>query len=429
MYKVLLLLTFALLFSACSQKTPQATAQVQKDPSKKAFDAEDTYIIFALRAEQVGDYKTAAKLFEQLYAKSEKKEYLYRYLKDKLIAKEYSSVIESVEHISKGSLSDPKLIRFEIIALLESNQLLKAKELSLSLAKETNAVEDELLVSDAYIKAKEYEMAVSYLQNAYMKDYNEQLLDKMALILYTKLDKKQEAIQKLETHLEVHGCSKTICNRLIGFYGHEKNIDGLLSVYKRLYAKEKNEAVAEKIIEIYSYKREYVKLMNFLEEHPVNNELLLQLYLSSKNYAKASELAHKLYEESGDYNYLGQSAIYKYESYKGNVPKKVLTSVVKDLTEVVKSDKNTLFMNYLGYILIDHDLDVKKGMNYIKEVLKKQPDSAYYLDSLAWGYYKLGQCHKAKKIMQKIVGLDVENEPEVQEHLKKINRCIQKSKR
>jgi len=422
MFKVFLI-SLLILLSACSQKTAIPKLESQ-NPSKKVFDAEDTYIIFALRAEQVGDYKTAAKLFKELYEKSQKREYLYRYLKDKLILKEYSDIIQTVDDVSKASLDDAKLIRFKIMALMESNQLLKAQKLSLSLAEKTDAIIDDLLVSDIYIKAQEYDKAVKYLENAYSENYNEELLNKLAIILYVNLDKKKEAIEKLETHSRMHGCSKIICNRLIRFYSHEKNIDGLLSVYKRLYAKEKNKAVAEKIIQIYSYKREYIKLMNFLEENHINDELLLQLYLSGKDYMQASKLAYKLYEESGDYSYLGQSAIYKYESYKGSVPKAILQEVVDDLENTVKYNKETLYMNYLGYILIDHDLDVRKGLKYIQEVLKKDPNSAYYLDSLAWGYYKLGKCKKAKKIMQKVLKLGVGEEKEVQEHLKKINSCI-----
>jgi len=420
MFRVVLLTLFILL-TACSQKSVK--------PNEKAFDAEDTYIVFALRAEQVGDYRAAAKLFQELYEKSSKKEYLYRYLKDKIILKEYADVVKTVDELSDGSLQDRELVRLKIIALLESNQLKEAEKISIALAKKTNNPQDYLLVSDVYTKSKDYDLALKYLEGAYVKNYNEKLLDKMAVILYANLYKKKEAIADLESHARIHGCSKLICNRLISFYSHENNIDGLLSVYKRLYAKEKSEEIAQKIIQIYSYKREYVQLMNFLEENHIDDDLLLQLYVSGKNWKKASKLAFKLYKENSDYSYLGQSAIYKYESYRGDVPKKVLYNVIANLENVVKHKQDTLYLNYLGYILIDHDIDVKKGMQYVREVLKKQPNSAYYLDSLAWGYYKLGQCYKAKKIMKKVMQLDGGDEPEVREHIHKIDQCIKKQRR
>jgi predicted Zn-dependent protease len=417
----ILIVALALFFSACSHKTVK--------PNEKAFAAEDTYIVFALRAEQVGDYKSAAKLFHQLYEKSSKKEYLYRYLQDKIVLKEYADVVKTVDDLTDGSLKDVKLVRLKIIALMESNRLKEAKKVSTDLARYTKKPKDYLLVSDVYTKSKDYDFALKYLEGAYMKEYNEKILDKMAIILYVNLHRKKEAIAELESHARIHGCSDLICTRLASFYSHDNNIDGLLSVYKRLYAKNKNEDVAEKIIQIYSYKREYVKLIDFLEANRIDDELLLQLYVSGKNYANASKLAFKLYKEDSDVAYLGQSAIYKYESYKGKVPKKALYNVIANLENVVKKDKDTLYMNYLGYILIDHDVNVKKGMHYIREVLKKQPNSAYYLDSLAWGYYKLGHCKKAKKIMLKVMKLEGGDAAEVRAHLKKINRCIQKHKK
>ncbi len=420
MIKILILVS-ALLFSACSQK--------EVKPNEKAFAAEDTYIVFALRAEQVGDYRSAAKLFHDLYEKSSKKEYLYKYLQDKIILREYSDVITTVDDISEGSLKDAELVRLKVVALIESNRLKEAKKVSTDLARYTHKPKDYLLVSDVYTKSKDYDFALKYLEGAYMKEYNEKILDKIAIILYVNLHRKKEAIAELESHARIHGCSDLICTRLVSFYSHDNNIDGLLSVYKRLYAKNKSEDVAQKIIQIYSYKREYVKLIDFLEANHIDDELLLQLYVSGKNYAHASKLAFKLYKESSDVAYLGQSAIYKYESYHGKVPKKALYNVIANLENVVKKNKDTLYMNYLGYILIDHDVNVRKGMKYIREVLKKQPNSAYYLDSLAWGYYKLGYCKKAKKIITKVMKLEGGDAPEVQAHFKKIERCSTKHKR
>ncbi len=419
----IVLITLMILFSACSMHTK--TVQ----PNEKAFGQEDNYIIFALRAEQVGNYKTAAKLFNDLYEKSSKKEYLYRYLQDLIAIKEYNTVVEKVDEITKGSMQDPELVRLKIIALLESNRLQEAKNVSISLARLTQAPKDYLLVSDVYTKNKEYDLAIKYLDGAYMKEYNEDILDKMAVILYVNLHRRKDAIADLESHARIHGCSKKICNRLLSFYSNENNIDGLLSVYKRLYAKEKSEDIATKIIQIYSYKREYVKLIDFLEENHVDDKLLLQLYVTGKDYKQASKLAFKLYKKNSDVAYLGQSAIYKYEAQNGKVPKKVLYNVIANLRNVVKTNKETLYMNYLGYILIDHNVNIKEGMRYIREVLKKQPNSAYYLDSLAWGYYKLGQCYTAQRIMRKVVKLEGGRAPEVLEHVKRIDRCVQKHRK
>ena len=59
--------------------------------------------------------------------------------------------------------------------------------------------------------------------------------------------------------------------------------------------------------------------------------------------------------------------------------------------------------------MIDHDMDVKKGISLVKKALEKKPDNGYYLDSLAWGYYKLGEVKKAEKIQEKAIENTDEN--------------------
>ena len=420
MIKVIVILFVSLFFVACAMY-PKPIA-----PDEKAFEKEDINILLALNAEQTHAYLTAAQRFEVLYEKSSKKEYLYRALQNYIRAKKYDLTVVKIDAVTKNSLEDKVLARLKIVALMEMGKLDSAKKLAISLAKTTQDADDYLLTSDVYIKNQEFDTSLKYLESAYMKEYNEKILDKMAIILYVNLHRKKDAIAYLETHTRVHGCSKLICNRLIGIYSNENNIDGLLSVYKRLYSMTKDKAIVKKIVRIYAYKRDYVKLIDFLEETQADDEVLLELYVQGKNYANASKLAQKLYEEKSDIRYLGQSAIYEYEAKSRNMSQKVLQHVIAKLSKVVKQTNDPLYLNYLGYILIDHDIDVKKGMSYIHKVLKTNPNSAYYLDSLAWGYYKLHQCDKAKSIMDKVVSMEGSDNPEVMLHVKKINECYKK---
>lgn len=421
---VLLLLLSLLLVSCAEPKPDLNTLQA----NEKAFEEEDAYILFALRAEQVNENKAASSIFNTLYEKSDKKEYLYRSLENELIAKEYEKVIEKVDGISLGTFDDYILIRVKVVALIELQRLEEARILAIELVEKSNVVNDYLLVSDVYIKEKEYDTALKYLESAYIKNYNEKILDKMSIVLYVNLNRKKDAIAQLETHTRVHGCSKLICHRLIGFYSNENNVDGLLSVYLRLYAVDKNEEIAKKIIQIYSYKKEYIKLMNFLEESKSDDKALFELYAFTKNYIKAFPLADELYAISGDINYMGQSAIYEYESTKDKNNKSMLQSVVKKLKKVIEIDPSPLYLNYLGYLLIDHEIDIPSGMKYIQKVLVIKPNSSFYLDSLAWGYYKLGKCHKAKKIMNRVVTLEGGDDPEVKKHVNMIDKCIKNKK-
>ena len=395
----------------------------------KVFEDEDTYILIALRAEQVKEYNASASIFNTLYEKSEKNEYLYRSLQNDLAAANSEKVILRIDEVLDGSLDDFVLVRLKIVALMQLGKLEEAKTLAIALVEKSDEVDDYMLVSDIYIEEKKFDTAIKYLESAYAHEYNEAVLDKMAIVLYVNLQRKKDAIAQLETHTRMHGCSKLICLRLIGFYSNENNIDGLLSTYLRLYQIDSSDEISNKIVQIYGYKKEYAKLIDFLENSHSDDKVLLQLYTNFKNYTKAFALAQKLYSQTGEISYLGQSAIYEYESVKNKKNKVLIKRVIDKLQSVVQNEKSPLYLNYLGYLMIDHEIDVKGGMKYVREAMKFDADSAFYLDSLAWGYYKLGACAKAEKIMKRVVKLEGGDDKEVALHFEAIKKCISKQKK
>jgi len=62
-------------------------------------------------------------------------------------------------------------------------------------------------------------------------------------------------------------------------------------------------------------------------------------------------------------------------------------------------------------------------MEYVKRALEQDPESSYYLDSLAWGHYKRNECVQALKIMEKVRKLEGGDDPEVVHHHKLIKKC------
>ena len=421
MYNYLVILFLLFAFGGCS-----TSPNFQVANNEKAFEQEDKMILIALRAEELRNYTIASDIFNILYIKSDKKEYLYRSLKNDLSDKQYEKIVKRVDEITLGEFKDFNLIRIKIVALISLNELELAKTISILLVQESQEVNDYILASEIYVKLQKYDTALKYLESAYAKDFNEKVLDRLSVILYVNMDRKKDAIAQLESHSLIYGCSKLICNRLLSFYSDENDIDGLLSTYLRLYEIDKDKEVTKKIIQIYGYKKDYIKLMTFLEDSSSDDKLLLQLYIQLKNYDKATKQAMKIYNDTAEIDYLGQNAIFKYESAKDKNDIGMQSRVINKLKRVLQiDDDNALYLNYLGYLLIDHEIDVKLGMTYIQKALKQQPDSSYYLDSMAWGYYKLGKCSKAEKLILKVMKLEGGNEPEVLEHYEKIKKCKQ----
>lgn len=421
MTKIIFFILISIFFIGCH------SADVK--PNQKAFEGEDRYTIFALEAEKMGDFNSSASLFNTIYEKSGKKEYLFRSLLGLLNSHQYEKLLQrSVKH-QKDLPDDTMLIRYEIFALINLDRLEDAKNRAIELVNKTKDPDDYILVSNIYIKQNHFKTALKYLESAYNVNYNEKILDKMSIILYVNLQRKSEALAYLESHIRIHGCSKLICDRLAGFYSNENNVDGMLTTYLRLYEIDPSDEVAQNIIRLYGYKKDYSKMMIFLQDCGCDDDLLLQLYSEAKLYKKASVLAKKLYAQNYDPQYLAQSAIYKYEGLDRKNDKKRVNEVLKDLKEAVGLDPKPLYLNYLGYLMIEHNIKVKQGMAYVREALKADPNSAYYLDSLAWGYYKLHKCKTAKKIMDRVVKDIGLKEPEVKAHYKAINQCIKEKKR
>ena len=116
-------------------------------------------------------------------------------------------------------------------------------------------------------------------------------------------------------------------------------------------------------------------------------------------------------------------AIYEFEINKHNLTPEILQSISEKFEEVTSVLKDSVYLNYYGYLLIDHDINIQKGITLVQAALKLEPNSPYYLDSLAWGYYKLGQCNEADEIMKNFG--DNITEEEVMSHINAIKKCMQ----
>ena len=419
----LCLLALVLLFSACSSH------KIDHPTNLKSFEDEDRLAMFALYAKSRGDVNSTVSLFQLLYEKSNKVEYRNEELISLVRSAQYDRALKRIALYEDKNKIDAVLERYKITVLIELKRYEEAKHLALKLMEITKSEKEYQQVATIYMIQGRYEFALRYFQSAYNINYNEKILDKMAIILYVNLNRKAEAVSYLETHMRLHGCSETTCLRLASFYSEKNNIDGMLRIYLKLYENTKAEKYSLTIIKLYHYKKDMISLIRFLEKSGSDDALLLQMYINTKNYPRVVSLGSKLYEKEGDPYFLGQSAIFEYEGAKDKKSPEMIDSVMRKLKSVVEVSDEAVYLNYLGYLLIDHEIDVESGMEYVKKALEIQKESPFYLDSLAWGYYKQGKCEKAlilMKTVQKNLGKD---DSEVTSHVKAIKQCIKEGRR
>ncbi len=77
---------------------------------------------------------------------------------------------------------------------------------------------------------------------------------------------------------------------------------------------------------------------------------------------------------------------------------------------------NAEALNFLGYLYAEQGVHLDEAEGLILHALKQKPGNGYYLDSLAWVYYKRGEYNKALTIQREAVG-KIPDDPIMREHL------------
>ncbi len=392
---------------------------------------EDLYIVYALEYERQGDTNQARLLYEKLYDNTNNYEYFVRYLRASLATGHFKDIIKKVQNHLGDDVKERELIlRIYCVSLLNLNQTNKALDVAQELLSKYKSALNYEVLANVYFVKKDYKKAASYFETSYSMNNSPSTLLNLVNILYAYLNKKPEALAYLETHVRLFGCDSNICSKLVSIYQEQNNVDGIISVLKRsykTYKNENNEDMANKTYKVliaYLEKKDIEEAIAFLEKEKVDDVKLVSLYKRTGQSLKALKLVRKLYKQDGNVDLLAQIAILEFETAPNK--KKVLANVIKKFNDVLTVLDSHVYQNYLGYLLIDYDVDVKKGLMYVDKALEKAPNNIAYIDSKAWGNYKLGNCKIAYKFMKKVVDEVGLSDSEIKLHWKKIKECSKK---
>jgi len=384
---------------------------------KKVFEKEDEYIIKGIVAEEYNMTK-AINVFNYLYTKTDKYVYLKEVIKLNFYQKNYKQTILLVDKFIKlYPKKSNQVIKYKVYSYIKLKQLNKALEIAKEFLKQNRSLEVYKIIAYIYIQKKDYKQAIKYLKSAYSISHSPDILAQMGDIFFKQLKKPNEAISYYQTHIRLYGCEEIICNRLAEVYRFLYDYDNLIALYKRMYESTGNDEYANKVVYLYLENEEYQKAINFIQKYKLNHKLLYMVYNTRFVNTKNCKDAYQLYKFTKDDNYFFLYSTCKFsKSKKGLVN---IRNIIANLEILIKKDPKPVYLNYLGYILIDYNIDPKRGVELVKEALKTKPDSIAFLDSLAWGYYKLKKCKKAYDIISKLKS----NDKEILLHKKLIRRC------
>ncbi|SFZ97299.1 FIG00545237: hypothetical protein [hydrothermal vent metagenome] len=403
------------------------TLSTHAAPAKELKNvSEDTLIIQALFFNQYKAYENSREIFSKLYDETGEKEYLFKEVTASLLSRTH--IQDSIKRLKILDKKNPNMLevkRLLIPLYLTNRQIKEAKEEAQYLLKVSDEAEDLDLAANPYLYSGDLKKALELLESAYSKTSNEDVLLRMVTIMDEYMNDRKGAIQILETHRRMNVVtSEDLYFKLLDMYVKENNIDGVLDTYKALYKLDNKKQYLTKIVEAYIYKRDFKSAISFLEKNDSSNKMLYDLYKNQKEFTKALTLLEKFYKEDKEARWLAEKAILTFEKAKNKDDKTMIANVVKYFDEALSQGvDDSIYLNYYGYTLIDKNIDLDKGIKIISDALVQQPDNTYYLDSLAWGYYKKNECEKAYDIMEKVVAAEGLDEPEIDEHWSKIKKC------
>jgi tetratricopeptide (TPR) repeat protein len=139
---------------------------------------------------------------------------------------------------------------------------------------------------------------------------------------------------------------------------------------------------------------------------------LAYIYVMTKR-SKMAEFELKRLQNSGFesvqlYNTLAYAA-WLQKNYKNAVD---LYEKALDLDE-----NNTTAMNSLGYILVDTEADLLRGLRLCRKAVDRKPQNPAYLDSLGWACFKNGELLDARTWLRRALDL-APQEKEIREHVR-----------
>ena len=375
------------------------------------------------------DPKTAMKLYEKAYTRTNSTVYLLEALKLSFFLKDTKSTAHYLSLGDKILADDSEYLRVKIGYYMGQGETLKANTTALHLVNLEANERNYSILGATYYAMENFALAKQYFEKAYELEKSDENLIRLCDVLMNKLDDSDGAARIMETHRRIYGCAQGMaCEVLSDIYRMQKKYLEVAGIDEVLYESKKDTKFLDDMIAIYYYTKEFDKMIAVLEKYDYKTDLIMDAYAQKKDFATAMKLAREEFSKTQNFDYLANEAIYLYESFGKKPAVNQVKEVVAKFENIVSKLNDPVHLNYYGYILIDHDLDIQKGIELVERALKDEPNSAYYIDSLAWGYYKLGKCEQAKEWMDKIKDDEFYATDEGKEHVGAIDQCCQKQK-
>lgn len=425
-----LILSFLILlfFQACANKVVEPKVVQEKTYEKvptKEFELEDYYIMYALEMENERVYYEARDVYFKLFEHTNKYEYLVSSVSLATQLKDYLFVEIAIAKYLKPNIKEEEiLLRLYSFAQLKQDKL---KEASINGEKLVKLFPNEInydVLATIYLTNKEYEKAYDIFTKAFEISKNSNHLRTISNLEFFQLNRKEQAVLRLEDSLKKYDYDFNLALQLIAFYEALKTENKIEILLKEMFFYYKNNDSQLQLNNTKTLFWKYVtkeNIIDFWEANGEKDEILISAYRAVGKPEKAYYMLKENYEESRNIDTLAEMAILEFDMATNK--KDASGSIIEKLNIVLEKSTNHIYQNFLAYLLIDFDIDIKKGLELVKKALLQEPENIAYLDTLAWGEFKNKNCKNSYEIMKKIVDEVGLEDEEIKLHWEKIKEC------
>lgn len=403
-----------------------------------AKNIEYAKILYAFDLNERGDNVRAGDEMLELYESSKAPVYLKQALMFYSISDspKFKQLIMSVIQKDPSLKDDKDYFNMLITFYIKEQKLDKAEQLVRNRMKKRDDVDMTRTLIKIKILKGENDAALSMLKELYKKDKSKET--GALLVQSFSLFELKEAMPLIEDYYKNRDCyEEHTCEMIANAMIRHNEFKKAMKIYDRLIASGVDIQTDYILDELLSNGL-YNEALSVLDKYHGDEDSLEYLIIRAHIYAnlgrirEASELYGLAFKSTGNPEFLAQEARLEYEANIQMMSKEGLKQIADKFERaIILGAKEPVIFNDYGYLLIDYDLDVKKGIELVSNALKLEPEQPYYLDSLAWGYFKLNECKKARELMLRAFksSQGFEQNAEAKAHIKKIDECINKGQK
>jgi len=287
-------------------------------------------------------------------------------------------------------------------------------------------------LSDIYLKKKNYEKAIYYLNKAFLND-NVDVSNKLqALIMLTRdtslMTENGKAVEKLIVELlNKYPDNIDVKTVAYDYYNGTRNNLYAFTLIKQIIKKKKDVYIIWQQAMYHANVIENYDEMIMIGEEALKyfpNKAELYLLIGMANYQKKNyDNCYKRLKEGyllvNDEDELKIRYLILLAESSYNLNKK--EEAFKFYEELIKIEpENDLVKNNYSYFLALEGIDLEKAKILSHETLRKEPENDTYLDTYGWILYTMGHYEEAKIYIEKALKINNEKNPDILFHYAEI---------